>query len=569
MRAAARGIAGIAVIVATSACVGAIDAVPETEDDAATGGVGGNGGASPPVAGSGGRGAGATAGAGGMSPGQDPGLPETVPVVMRRLTRAEYDRTVRDLLGDTTKPAAGFPPEDLTHGFENNGKALTVPPSLAEAYFDAAESIAGRAITRLGSIVPCAATSPDASCAATLIRDLGLRAWRRPLTDAEAALLQERFMLGQTRGGFAGGADLVIRTLLFSPAFVFRVEIDPAHPTSWEMASRLSYFLWGTMPDSRLFETARRDALRTPEQIAAEADRMLKDGKAAETVRSFHRQWLELASLDGLDRDTELFPHYKPELAPLFQREIESFTSHAVLESGLGVDAFFGTSQSFVNAKLAAFYGVPAVAAPKTDKLERVMLDPSRRHGILTTAGLLASHALREQSSPTRRGKFLREQVFCLTLPPPPPGVDNTPLPPTPSTNTRDRFAEHAENPSCAGCHALMDPLGFALENYDAVGAWRDQDGGKPVDASAEIVDSDIAGRVDGSADLARKLNGSAQVRACLARQWFRFALGREASLGDRAELDRLAETLAPGAAGFRRMLLDLTQTRAFLGGAP
>lgn len=508
--------------------------------------------------------------AGGVSGGTAIGDP--APVVVRRLTRTEYNNTVRDLLGDTTGPASAFLVDEQMLGFDNIASAQTVSPVLAEQYMTAAEQIATRAVKTVLGALPCATGSPDDACASTFIKDFGKRAWRRPLSDTEVTRVLGVFHVGSATGGFAPGIELAIRSILTSAPFFFRVETGEAvpnlpgrfRPTSWEMASRLSYLFWGTMPDDALFSAASQNALATPEQVGAQAERLLADPRAHETVAHFHSQWLKLSDIDNtlIKKDTKAFPQFADELVPMMRSETAAFLDDVVWRSPTGLSSLLTGSYSFMNAKLAAFYGV---RGPTGDALVKVNLDPAQRAGLLTQAGLLSLLAHTDQTSPTKRGKFVRQRLLCTEIPPPPPTVNAVPSSPAPNLTTRERVAEHKTNQTCATCHNTMDPIGLGFEHYDAAGLWRDQESGKPVDASGSVSGADFDGNFDGVPDLAKKLAASDEVRACVSTQWFRFAYGKVEGDGDAPVVQQLSEALKASGGNFQKLLVGLTQTDAFL----
>jgi hypothetical protein len=539
------------------ACAGQIGSDPE---DPAT---------APSPAGSAPAGRPATGGAapaGGQAASPAPAPPAgTLPgVPLRRLTNREYLATLRDLLAIQLPPLELLP-EERVDGFDNNAAALTVSPVLAEQYLMAAESAARLAGANLAAVAPCATAATDA-CAAEIAGTLGKRAWRRPLSPDEVATLVRLYQSGKGQGGFRAGVELVIRALLFSPNFLFRVEVGvPAEgrpgllrPTSWEMATRLSYFLWGTMPDGVLFDTAEKDALRTAAQVRAQAERMLQDRRARGATASFLEQWLDLDQIGKEAKDEKVFPKLTAPMAPLLRKEADAFLEHAVWQGD--VRSLFTASESFLNAKLAAYYGV---AGPRGETLERAPLDAPRRAGVVTLGGVLSMLAGPEQTAPTLRGLFVREKLLCERMPPPPPTVNNNRPPPVRTSTTRERIAQHAKDPSCAGCHQLIDPIGFGLEKFDGAGLYRETDGGKPIDDAGEVVGHEI-GRFRGAAELGQKLAASRSTGACLARQWFRFGTGRTEATDDEPTLTWLAGELSP-TAPIRGLLAALTQTDAFL----
>ncbi|WP_437591233.1 DUF1592 domain-containing protein [Sorangium sp. So ce1000] len=498
---------------------------------------------------------------------------------LRRMTRVEYDNTIFDLLGDDSRPARGFVPEEESLGFNNQAAALVVSPLLAEQYMTAAEGIAARAVGKLlGGAPACREAAAGAACRgeiAALVASLGKRAFRRPLADDEiaefAALFDRGLDLGETPDDASTGLALVVQAMLQSPHFLYRVEFgmpDPAEGdvvplTSYEIASRLSYLLWGTMPDDALFAAAEQGALGTGAEIEAQARRMLADPRAREAVKNFHRQWLGLSKIDEIaagGRDPELYPEYRDELLPLFQTETEAFLDHAIFEEDASVSTLFTASYSMMNRELAELYGVKG---PKGEAFERVELDPSQRAGFLTHAGLLSLYAKPNRSSPVHRGRFVRQSLLCQIPPPPPDVVPEPPMVDRTKT-TREQFSQHVSDPGCRSCHTLLDPIGFGFEHYDALGRWRDAENGIPVDASGELTQTDTDGPFDGAVELAHRLAESEQVRACVVKQWFRFGYGRAEQREDACSLSQATQAFEASRYNIRALLVALTQTDAF-----
>jgi len=511
---------------------------------------------------------------------------------LRRLTRFEYNNTVRDLLGDTTDPASAFPPEADVGGFDNQAAALTASELLIEQYMKAAEGVSERATTNMGTLMPdCSpATDGEAECAAHFIATFGKRAFRRPLTADETARFQALFdfaMDDPDMGTFEVGIQLVIQGMLQSSQFLYRPEFGEANPidvdvvrlTHWEMASKLSYMIWNTMPDDTLFAAAEAQQLGTKEEIAAQARRMLGDDRAKAAIRNFHRQWLRLSHLDTVSKDTTVYPDYSDALRPMWKEEVERFIEYVVLEDDGRLSTLLTAPYSFLNADLAAFYGEDVVGpAPTGAAFEKVSMDPERRAGLVTQGALMAVHAEGNQSSPVFRGKFVREQLLCQTLPLPPANLVIEPPDLDPSKTTREQFEEIGANPDCASCHALMNPIGFGFENFDGIGLWRDTQNGKPIDSTGEITATEsLDGTFAGPVDLAGKLGNSPEIASCVSSQWFRFAYNRTVTPEDSCNLEVVNEAFAASGYDIRELIVALTQTETFLhrhqvvveGGAP
>jgi hypothetical protein len=498
----------------------------------------------------------------GVVPGKSP---------IRRMTRFEYNNTVRDLLGDDTKPALAFVPEEEAMGFDNQATALGVTQILAEQYMVASEKIALGAADHLSELLPCdpAAIGED-ECAQSFVETFGRRAYRRPLDEDEIERLLKVFAWGRAEEGFSKGIQLVIQAVLQSPHFLYRVEFGMPDPVEedvvplshHEIASRLSYMLWASMPDEALFKAADEGRLGTRDEIAAQARRMLDDPKAREAIANFHTQWLTLGKIDTINKDASAYPSYYEGLRPLWKEETLAFLDHVVFDGEGDVATMFTAPYTMMNEELATFYGA---SGPSSQAFERVDLDPEKHAGLLTQASILAATGKPNQSSPVHRGKFVRERLLCQILPPPPNNAAFNAPEVEPNATTRDRFAEHSENPACAGCHVKMDPIGFGFEHYDGIGMWRDKDQGLPIDDSGELVDTrGIDGPFHGVVGLAKKLAQSEEVRQCVATQWFRFGYGRVEGEDDRCSMEQVQKTFAASGFDVKALLVALTQTDAF-----
>jgi hypothetical protein len=328
------------------------------------------------------------------------------------------------------------------------------------------------------------------------------------------------------------------------------------------MASRLSYFLWGSMPDEALFAAADADTLSTKEGIKAQAQRMLDDPKARIAVGQFHSQWLGYERIQGATKDPALFPEWSSAVGALMEEETHQFIEHAIFDDGGTLKTLLTAPYTYMNSDLASFYGVASPAASGSDFV-RVDLDPKQHAGLLTMGSLMAWYAHTNQTSPVHRGKLVREQFLCTPLKPPPknfmaPAVD-------PNATTRVRFAQHSTDPACAGCHRLMDPIGFGFENIDAVGRFRSTENGHPVDASGNLTDSDVDGKFVGAIELADKLASSHEVEQCYATQWFRWTQGRGDTVEDTCSTNQIDKAFAASGGDVKALILALTQTDAFL----
>lgn len=492
--------------------------------------------------------------------------------LVRRLTPLEYNNTVRDLLGDQTAPADAFAPDAVLYGFNNNADAGAVSELLAEQYMEAAEALAAAAIQDLSAIVPCDPQAiGDAACGESFIRAFGRRAFRRPLTDGEVSRLQGVFAFGLAESGFAAGVELTLQAILQSPQFLYRVELGTPDPdagagivrlTDHEIAARLSYLLWNSTPDEVLGAAADAGALRTREQIRAQAERMLADPRGESAVLDFHRQLLDLEGLALATKDPETYPDFTDAIRAAMAAETEAFVRHVIFEDDARLSTLLTAPYSFLNDQLAGYYAMPGAAGPDFVKVD--FPAQSRRIGILTHGSLLTTLGKFNSTAPVHRGKFIRQQLLCTVILPP-PDVEFKPPMIDPNATTREKYLEHSVNPACAGCHVAMDPLGFGFEHFDGAGRFRATENGFPIDASGEIVGAGaIDGPFDGVGELAQRLADSEEVRACFVRQWFRYAYGRERADEDACTLDGLTAAFQADV-DVRELLIALTQTDAFL----
>lgn len=503
------------------------------------------------------------------------------PQLLRRLTHSQYNNTVRDLLGDYSRPADRFPPEDFVNGFKNQLRTQGMSPLLAEVYSASAEKLALNAFRAgdVNKLVPCRATSArDTRCRDQFVRDVGLRAFRRPLTDAELRRYGTLFSAQAAKAGqFLDGARVVVEAMLQSPKFLFHVESGPdGQWRDYDIASRLSYFLWDTMPDQRLLDAAAHGELRTADGLERFARWMIDQPPARQAIDEFFAQWLRFDRVLGSVKDRRRFPEFTPELAAMMVQETRTLLGHLVWNDGNFMETFTA-EYSFLNSDLASLYGVVA----PTGEFEVVRFPAgSRRSGLLGQASFLASTAGPAETSPTARGIFIREQLLCQHVPNPPPGV-NTEVPePTADRPLamRQRMQTHMESPACSSCHRLMDPIGFGLENFDAVGRWRDHEviefGGRgptqrvelPIDSKGEI--AGIANSVFSEPrHIGRVLAESEACQECIVKQVFRYAFGRVETSRDRDTVRRTFASFRDSGFRFKELLVALVRSPQFLQG--
>ena len=492
----------------------------------------------------------------------------------RRLTRAEYNATVRDLLGETGRPADAFPAEIGSTEFGNDARSLDFSRLLMEQYFIAAQDMAGRASSdpaTLSRVLGCdAAVVGEDACAATFVESFGQRAYRRPLAVEEKQRLLAVYGAVRPAGDFPQAVAAVLQTMLQAPQFLYRVELGAVVPDRpgvvkldhFEVASRLSYLLWGTMPDEALFAAAGAQRLGSKAEVLAEATRMIADTKARELTGYFHQLAFKTGGIKTVSKDAAAFPSWQPGLGGLLAQETTRFLDYAVWEGAGTLTELLTAPYTFMNQDLARFYGVtgPAGAA-----FERVDLDAARASGFLTQAGPLALLSSGTLTNPVRRGYFVRSDLLCDAPPPPPPDLMVVPPEPLPGQTTRESFAQHSSDGSCAGCHQLLDPLGFAFEGFDAVGLPRALEQGKPVDTSGQLINTDVDGPFVGAADLLQRVASSKNARSCYVKHWYEFGYGRGIGAEDECALSTLDAEFTRLGLRVPDLMLALTQIDPFL----
>lgn len=497
-----------------------------------------------------------------------------------RLSHTQWENTVRDLLRLDDRPglSSSFTGDPLGGVFDNNETVMQVTPGLWADYQIAAEELSALVTAdpaKLERILP-ADSGDQAARARQFIEELGRRAFRRPLSEAEigsyVALFDGAKDVLTDIDPFTAGVQLVLQALLQSPFFVYRVETSEAPredgliPLSgYENATNLAYFLWNTMPDDALLDAAAAGELSTPEGVRAYAEQMLADPRAREVVGSFHGQLYDYERYLDLNKDPELYPQFTPEMGEDMQREAELFVESVVFDREGGLVDLLTAPTTFVNDRLAAVYGLEGEF---TADFQEAELDPAERAGILTRLGFLAANGTARQPDTIHRGVFVNLRVLCAALPSPPNNV--TPLPASNEGTNRDRVNAHTGPGTCgAGCHGTMiNPIGFAFENYDAIGGWRTTDNGLPVNAAAEY---QFTGGVQGFAnavELSKIIAESEDAHRCYAKHWAEFTLGRDVTIKDEPLLARLTED-SRGGAPVKELILKLVESDAFLTRAP
>jgi len=456
---------------------------------------------------------------------------------IHQLSIAEYNNTVRDLLGTTLRPATSFQANEAA-GFDTLASAGIMNSRKVADYYAAAETLSADAFANpalRARVVTCQPASPaDTACARQIIASFGLKAYRRPLDDQESADLLSRYedALGQMLD-HAGALQHVVRIMLSSPQFLYRIELDPepaslaAHPLSgYEVASRLSYLVWSSLPDDPLFQLASKGDLLTAEGLEAQVDRMVADARSSALVDNFAAQWLGSRRLEGHAADTTLFPMWSDQLRASMQQEMGKYFDD-FLHGDQTYDHFLTADVNYVDAGLAALYGMPP---PTGQGLVKVQSTTDQRAGFLGLAGFLTFTSRLDRSSPPIRGKWVVNSLQCLDLELPtaftPPPLGD----PMPGQTVREVLAQHRADPACAGCHNILDPVGLSFEHFDAIGRYRQTyDGGLPIDTRGELGGTQF----DGLAGLSQVVSTSPDFIACAVQKLFTYGVGRTIDSGD------------------------------------
>ncbi len=422
------------------------------------------------------------------------GTPDPGPALVQRLTRRQYNNTIRDLLGVDTRPADAFPADGGGGGgFDNNASTLFVPPILLEKYLAAAADVIAAADPERYLVARPGPELTRENAARLCVAAFARSAFRRPVGDDEVSRLMRLFHHADARGDdFPSAVGLALRAVLVSPNFLYLVERDAgssegfARVSDHELACRLSYFLWSSMPDRELSELADAGRLHEPEVIERQVRRMLVDPKSRALAEDFAGQWLRIGNLAELaDPDKRLFPEFTPELRDAMAEEAVAFC-HAIVREDRSVLDLLDSDYTFLNERLAKHYGIEGVTGPE---FRRVALKDRNRGGVLGMAAVLTLTSYPRRTSPVLRGKWVLEELLGTPPPPPPPMVKALPADDRgrDGMTFRQRLEQHRKDVNCASCHARLDPLGFGLENFDVLGRWRDQIKDEPVDASGTL----------------------------------------------------------------------------------
>jgi hypothetical protein len=497
----------------------------------------------------------AVAGAGGAAPsgGPDPDGPSSLPrssdtgltppgtaladcatpgpQLLRRLTAEQYRNTITHLFGGDV-PDQQTLADATINGFRVDADALVVSNLDAELLMNYAESVATWAKDN-GRLTPFSnncTNAGDANCRRTFIQNLGLKAYREDLGEAQVASYDALFQ-EFANGDFAAGAEVVATAMLQAPNMLYRREIGvPGQPGQFslkpfEVASQLSYLLTDGPPDDALLAAARNNQLASPAQLDVQAERLLATDAGRRTLARFIEGWMDIEGLPAKAKDDDTYDLSDAERDAMGEETRQLFTD--TFQTGGGIETLFTADYTFVNQTLGGFYAMAGVSG---DAFQKVSLPANRPPGILGHAAYLTAHAQPENSSPVQRAFIIRERILCQDLPPVPQNLDTNLDAPEGFRTNRERYTEHSSNDVCYTCHSRMDPIGFAFEHYDGFGRYRDQENGVAIDSSGEL--SDVPGGpipLDGVGALSSYLATSELVQSCMVRFWTYYAYGRDA----------------------------------------
>ena len=493
----------------------------------------------------------------------------TTPIT--RLTRTQYDATVSQLLNLPSSWGRDFTGDEKVGRFASNSIApaseLAVEQYLLAA-IEAAEAASAGGFD--GILPPECDGADDTACGRAFVAAFLPRAFRRPVTDEEVAAMVDLFDFGIGHGGRDLGLQSVIEGALSSPHFVYRPEsggenlFDATEGTevaltTHELASRLSYALWQSMPDDELFARADDGTLSQPEVLEAQINRMIRSPQAKTSISTFAEQWLGVDGLENLDK---LDGSFNVALASAMRTETGELAAEVVLNGSGLFGELFTTPKAVVTTELGEFYGVNGAEDGET-----VDLPTNERAGLLTRAAFLAAHAHPTETSPTHRGVAVREGIFCQILPAPPADVNNVLSEDgeTGDGSLRSLLEAHLTDPACAGCHELMDPIGLGLEHYDELGRYRETSSGTAVDARGSLTSVDVAGPFEGGVELSTQIAQSRDAAVCLSRQMFNYLYGRPTVSRDQCALESAYERYEAEGFNVRRLVESLTAQAPFM----
>lgn len=491
---------------------------------------------------------------------------------MRRLLARQYLNSIGDLLGPEAKAAATAPNDGHLNGFDMIAAAQeNVGDAAVTAYEKSARAAASAALegTRIDEYLTCTPSGPtDEACLDEFVRSFGRLAFRHTLSDDEAqGLVAVGLAAGEAYDSFDSAIMYSVATALESPSFVYQVEVGETLPgdprvrrlSGNELATRMSFFLVDSTPDAALLDLAESGGLEDEAGLRAAAESLLDRPEAGLAVGAMYDEILGLRELEKVSKSSELFPEFSPTLAASMREETLALLNDVVFTNNQDFGALFTSKKTFVNAELAAVYGVTAPPAGEWQAVELPADQP--RAGFLGQASFLATQSHVERTSPTLRGKFVRERLLCQSINPPPNDV-LTEFPDDEGLKTmRERLEVHQANPSCAACHALTDPIGLAFENFDAIGRFRTTENDVTIDASGEL---DDAGSFADGTDLAALIVDDPDFAACLVRNVYRASLGHIETDGEEVVVEQLISGFSDDGRRLRGFLVELVVSDAF-----
>ena len=501
--------------------------------------------------------------------------PEVSPAepALRRLTTAQYENAIASLFGEGLVMPTSLEPDSAIVGLLSVGAAVSSVSSYGVELYESAAYLIAEQVTEDASFranfYPCEPVSAaDEECAALLIESVGRQAWRRPLAAEELDRLTTIVTaIGEAEDDFHIGAMYAISAILQSPSFLYRSEHgtpDPDDPDrrrldDFELASRLSFLLWNTLPDEELLLAAEAGELQTSAGLEVQARRMLADPRASDGVRNLFTELLGLYELDDLSKDPEVFTHASADLGPSAREETLMLIEQLLLVEDADYRELFTTQRTFVDRRLAALY---SISAPAEEGFGEVWLEESAgRRGLLGHASILAQHAHPTSTSATLRGKFIRTVLLCHEIPPPPGDVDTSiPEADAESPTLRERIATHLEDPSCSSCHQITDPIGLGLENFDGIGRWRDTENDTTIDPSGEL-DGDA---FTDSWQLGSALASHEDLGLCLTEKVYQYTTGHAIEEGEEALVDWLTASFAAADYSFQELLIQTILSDSF-----
>ena len=504
------------------------------------------------------------------------------PAPLRRLSNSEYLNALHDLFPAQNPALPPLPADSSSSGFENSTEAQE-PSDVRIARYETIANLYAAGATKdaaaVRTLVGCTDWTTPAqavACTGTFLDGMGSRIFRRPLSGEERDRFSLHFQAWNAAIDFEAAVQLTVSAMLQSPQFLYRAEPPPTEPTPgdtiiavepYAMASRLSFFLWESVPDDALLQAAANDQLRSSDQLRAQAERMLADDRARRVLWSFHRQWLGLDRILGdehLVRTPAVDPSWTSASPQAAHEESKRFVENVLMSGGTWRD-LLTSRRAWVNGEMARIYGQPAPADPNA--WQEIALPESERAGILTRAAFLAGYSHRGATSPPIRGNAIGRHLLCQLPISPPPGVDLS-MPRAapnqgPQTN-RMLFETRTAPASCQGCHYGLNGFGFGFESYTAAGAFHTQEVGLPIDPSGRIVGTDVDRTFSGAIELSSALEGSNDVRRCVTRQWLTYALGRSPTNDEVPLTDALAKGFTDSGGDIRRLLIDIVTAPTF-----